>query len=773
MFCTECGTELEEDSLFCPQCGSRIAYPQPEEERKLTVEEPAGEPEEERKPAMEEPAGELEAEQKPAMEEPAGAPEPEAPPEMQTGEIPPVEDRMEAPAKRVLAGQIPEAQAPEAQAEQARTEQVPTGQAQAGTGQTRTEQAQAGIGQAQTEKAPPAKTAPAQKNRRVSIALILVLVLLLVAAGGAGGYLLYRHTNKWQHWVSDYQNSMQEYYLSDEEKKDYEDYLQDASEARNEADREALKAEMESLRQMVQEENEAYLAELDENKAKVEANADLTYAMPAEIEAINQSKAKYEELIQNRQYPDAVAETENCMRLEEEAARIREGWQVELHQMDVSNYPNIKLYFTVEDEEGNAIEKLQKDSFFLSQKQGEGYVLHAITNAIQLNENENLNINLIADVSGSMDGNMDAVKSVMNRFLDTVQFDVGDQVGLIAFDDISYYLQDFISDKQALSSSINSMELGGMTKLYDTLIEGVQRVLPQTGAKCVIAFTDGYDNRSASTAQEVIDYANTYQIPIFIIGIGSDVDAPVLREIAESTGGFYEAVDYVDDSFEDIYAEIYCAQKEVYCLEYTVDGDNMCDTQDISVYIRDTDNGGTVQAQYTAAEDYFGILLQQYLTSYVEALEAGDYAVMEQAGYLKPDGGIAKEMKAYIKKNEETLSEQLLSCEVTEIQYQDADTYIMTTEEVYDIQQERNFVEQMMESEQDDEKAAIRFMEEDGYDMEYLEEEDVNVSIHKMRRLQGQYVIQRNGEGKWQFADYKDSYEVLESEVYTAYPLYD
>ncbi len=684
MFCTKCGTKLKENGLFCPGCGKRVVYPEPE------------------------------------------ALSAEATPEVQPKEVP--EEQPEDPETQEA---IPE----------------------------------------WMENAPPLKIEHVPKKRHLKPVWIVILVLVLAAAGGTGGYLFYRHTNEWEHWVRDYEKSMKEYYLSDKEKREYQSYLGSASEAKGETDRDTLKAEMELLRQTVQEENEAYLAELDGNKAKIEKKYDLKYALPTEIDAINQSKAKYDKLIQNKQYPDAIAETENCMKLEAEASKIREGWQVEMHQMDVSGYPDVKLYFTVEDEEGNAVENLQKDSFFLSRKQGKTYTLHEITNALQLNENDTLNINLIADVSGSMYGNMDAAKSVMNRFLDTVQFDVGDKVGLIAFDDVSYYLQDFINDKAALSSSINAMELGGSTKLYDTLIEGVQKVLPQNGAKCVIAFTDGYDNRSASSAQDVIDYANMYQIPVFIIGIGSDVDASVLQNIAESTGGFYEAVDYVDDAFEDIYAKIYRKQKEVYCLEYTVDGDNMCDTQDIRVYIRNEKNGGTVQTQYTAAEDYFGILLQQFLTSYLDALEAGDYSVMEQAGYLKPDGGIAKEMNAYIKKNEETLSEQLLSCAVTEIQYQDKDTYVITTEEVYDIFQERNYVEQMKESSLDDEKEAIRLMENEGYYMEDLEAENADVSIHKMRKLQGNYVIQRNSEGKWQFADYRDSYQVLESEVYTAYPL--
>lgn len=609
------------------------------------------------------------------------------------------------------------------------------------------------------------------ERRKIGITIALVLGVLLAVTGIF--YLLYQDKLRWDKWVSDYENTMNSYYLSDDEKEDYEDYLTKAKEARKEEERTQLKTDMERLQKTVKTENDAYIQEIDANIQKINQEYDLSYALDEEVAAVEESKKKIDTLKSEHAYPDAIVETEHCLELEKDATRIREGWNLSIQQKDVSAYPTVKLYFTVEDENGNAVENLDKNMFFLSQKQAENstYLKHEIVNATQLNENESLNINLVADVSGSMCDYMSATKQVMNNFLNTVQFGVGDQVGLMAFDDISYRLSDFTGDKSSLSSSINNMTEGGLTKLYDTLIEAVQTVLPQSGAKCVIAFTDGYDNRSASSVEDVIDYANMYDIPIFIIGIGDDVETSVLRNIAESTGGFYKSVDYVDSGFEDIYSEIYRVQKEVYCLEYVVDSDDMNQQQDISIYVRNAEYGGTTSLQYTASYDYFSILLQQYLTSYLDALEAGDYSVMEKAGLMSADGGIAKEMKAYIKKNQDTLTEQLLSSEVTDIKYVDKDTYVIKTEEVYDIQQERNFMKHIKGSKQDDDKEAIRYMENEGYDMEYLEEEDLDVSIHKTRTLKGHFVIKRNEAGKWQFADYKSNYKVLDSEIYTAYPI--
>lgn len=732
MYCTKCGKEVLEGARFCAVCGAKIKYrknavPQ-------TVEETSIEEEEIEQQTM--------REEKVSEEQVSETQVPEESIQMETAdEKPPQEEDGEAPfeANNSMSYDL----------EGALENEEPI------------------VIMDNTKKA-------AGKGGKVRKIGIIIAIILVLCGGLAGvGYVLYQDQMRWNSWVAKYKTTMQEYYLSEEEQSDYNDYVQQAEEAKDEKSRETIKNKMEKLQKTVKEENDAYIKKMDENLQKIENGYDLEYALEEELTEIAEAKKKYEELREQRNYPEAIAQTEKCMELSENAAEIREGWNLSIQQKDVSAYPTVKLYFSVEDEDGNAVENLKKNVFFLSQKDAENgeYLKHKIVNATQLNENESLNVNLVADISGSMSGNMDATKEVMNAFLDTVQFDVGDKVGLMAFDDISYRLSDFTDSKSSLSSAINGMVENGTTKLYDTLIEAVQTVLPQNGAKCVIAFTDGYDNRSASDVQDVIDYANRYQIPIFIIGIGDDVETGILREIAESTGGFYKSVDYVDSSFEDIYAEIYRIQKEVYCLEYVVDSDNMNETQDVSIYVRNRKHGGQTTCQYTASEDYFSILLQQYLTSYLDALTAGDYSIMEQAGYMSKNGGIAKEMKAYITKNQEKLSEQLLSSLITDIEYVDKDTYIVETEEIYDIQQERNYIEHLKDSKQDDDKEAIRYMEEDGYDMEDLEEENLDVAIHKTRTLQGHFVIKRNSDGKWQFADYKSAYEVLDSEIYTAYPM--
>ena len=68
---------------------------------------------------------------------------------------------------------------------------------------------------------------------------------------------------------------------------------------------------------------------------------------------------------------------------------------------------------------------------------------------------------------------------------------------------------------------------------------------------CHMAHT-GYD----FSEYDVIEVAERYKIPVYIIALGSDVDSSVLSNIAYSTGGKY---------FENIdISELYSVYEEIY-----------------------------------------------------------------------------------------------------------------------------------------------------------------------------------------------------------------
>ena len=81
---------------------------------------------------------------------------------------------------------------------------------------------------------------------------------------------------------------------------------------------------------------------------------------------------------------------------------------------------------------------------------------------------------------------------------------------------------------------------GNATKLYDAIYQGLSHLSAQPAGyvKALIVMTDGYDNASSHTANDVINYAKSLKIPIFTIGLGS-VNTSVLQNMANQTGGKY------------------------------------------------------------------------------------------------------------------------------------------------------------------------------------------------------------------------------------------
>ena len=76
-------------------------------------------------------------------------------------------------------------------------------------------------------------------------------------------------------------------------------------------------------------------------------------------------------------------------------------------QKDLTQYPVVRLYLDVRDS-GNkqVIKNLANHMFFISEKAANNadYVKRQVDKAVLMNENERLNINLLADTSGSMKG---------------------------------------------------------------------------------------------------------------------------------------------------------------------------------------------------------------------------------------------------------------------------------------------------------------------------------------------------------------------------------
>ena len=274
---------------------------------------------------------------------------------------------------------------------------------------------------------------------------------------------------------------------------------------------------------------------------------------------------------------------------------------VTLVNADASEYPLMKLYFTVENEAGESIE-LFEPNIAIKEKIANGKELECEVKSFeQIKGREGVRFELVADKSGSMRSDLPDMQRIMKEFVAELDYDTGDRAEFLAFDTYVMYMCTYTDDVKLLQNGIDNMTTYGETALYDALYEAVQNAGNQTGAKCVIAFTDGFDNQSRFTENDVINLAKIYNVPIFIIGTYGGEDK-VYKNITSQTGGRYWYIGNISD-MTSVLAEIYDQEKSMYCLEYTSDAKaDPYAEREISVAVEDEKYGTVEKTKFEAAE---------------------------------------------------------------------------------------------------------------------------------------------------------------------------
>lgn len=309
---------------------------------------------------------------------------------------------------------------------------------------------------------------------------------------------------------------------------------------------------------------------------------------------------------------------------------------VRLVSTDVSAFPLVRAYFRVERvSDGGTVADLGKEAFVIRERLQGGEFLAREVRAVSPLESQGLNIDLVADKSSSISySDMGKIKQVMSQFVRSLRYDVGDKAEVLAFDDIVQQMCYYTNDVALLINGINNMSTDGTTAFYDAVHDGIRNASLQGGARCVIAFTDGMDNRSHYTASEVINYANTNQVPVYIIGVGYGVEERTLRGIATSTGGRYW---YIDDLYDlqQIFTEIYAEQKELYMVEYVSDGAQY-DPRDIAVRVTGGGYKGEVQSSFQPVYSVQGLKHNSRYELIKEAVtwEEANRRCQEMGGHL-------------------------------------------------------------------------------------------------------------------------------------------
>lgn len=151
---------------------------------------------------------------------------------------------------------------------------------------------------------------------------------------------------------------------------------------------------------------------------------------------------------------------------------------------------------------------------------------------------------LVIDRSGSMKGDPleQAKRGAIEEFVRPCA--PNDYIGVISFSDthsvdFPYQLKD--NQGIAIENIINSLYADGYTALWDSMIAAIDQLAQANHGEeqFIVALTDGDDNRSKYTCEDVLKYAHDKGITpkIIIIGVGQLAEDECMENLARATGG--------------------------------------------------------------------------------------------------------------------------------------------------------------------------------------------------------------------------------------------
>jgi VWFA-related protein len=229
----------------------------------------------------------------------------------------------------------------------------------------------------------------------------------------------------------------------------------------------------------------------------------------------------------------------------------------------------VVLHATVLDKKGHVVNDLKQDDFQVFEDGAPQSLTHFAHADVPVT------VGIVIDDSGSMRDKREAVNAAALIFAKTSN--PQDQVFVVNFNDV-YYLDtpgDFASTIEDLKSALDKIDSRGGTALRDAVIASLDHLkLGNRDKKVLLVITDGEDNASRYTQEELMTRAQKSSAVIYTIGLlGSDETstlfkisggeahraAKVLRELAETTGGepyFPKSLDEVESTCRQIARDI-------------------------------------------------------------------------------------------------------------------------------------------------------------------------------------------------------------------------
>jgi VWFA-related protein len=203
---------------------------------------------------------------------------------------------------------------------------------------------------------------------------------------------------------------------------------------------------------------------------------------------------------------------------------------------------------------GRFVKGLTKDAFRLLDDKDERPILGFDTNAP-------LELVLAIDVSGSMQEALPDVQEAARAFLKGLG--PKDKVTVVAFNDSAFTLAPREATLETRLQAIDKLTAWGGTAVYDVIVRLVGQLSRQAGRRAFVVFTDGEDQNSQASLQDVARAISDSDTTFFAVGLGKGERLRVIKSnlepLAEASGGlalFAEHSDKLLEPFATIVSDL-------------------------------------------------------------------------------------------------------------------------------------------------------------------------------------------------------------------------
>jgi Ca-activated chloride channel family protein len=241
------------------------------------------------------------------------------------------------------------------------------------------------------------------------------------------------------------------------------------------------------------------------------------------------------------------------------------GTQIILNEVNTADYPDVRLFTTVL-RDGKPVPGLTAKDFRVREEEIDQEPLQVEPRLPPLS------VIITLDASGSMSKRMTETQAAAKAFVTAL--DPQDSAQLVAFAREVRTLTPMSSSKTAVTAAIEQTVARGDTALYDALYQSIELLAERPGRKAVVLLSDGVDDDgtgrplSQRTVSEAIQAAQRVNAPIYVIGLGTEIDEAVLKEIADATGALYLNAPQLSD-LQAVYANIGAQLSGQYAIRYT------------------------------------------------------------------------------------------------------------------------------------------------------------------------------------------------------------